>query len=114
MNPEPATIRRHPVQLRGVYASKDDAQRARPSILQMREQDFIQRLLHDLTTPEGRGRLQADVAATRNAKGTLRLFQPVHRVSHDCMKISVCRKTLICMLIFMASTNSSVRNAMKS
>lgn len=82
MNREPATIRRHPVQLRGVYASKDDAQRARPSILQMREQDFIQRLLHDLTTPEGDRRLQADVAATRNAKGTLRLFQPVHRVSH--------------------------------
>jgi hypothetical protein len=82
VNANPANAYRHPVQLRGVYASKDDARRARPSILQMREQDFIQRLLHDLATPEGRRRLQADVAATRSASGRLRLYQPVHRISH--------------------------------
>ena len=72
----------HPIQLRGAYASQDDAQRSRPSILQLHEQDFIDRLLNDLVTPEGRKLLQADIAATRNTNGRLRLYQPVHRISH--------------------------------
>jgi len=82
VNYEPATAYRHPIQLRGAYASQDDAQRSRPSILQLSEQDFIDRLLNDLATPQGHRRLQADVAAKRNADGTLRLYQPVHRIAH--------------------------------
>jgi hypothetical protein len=82
VNPEPASAYRHPIKLRGAYASPDDAQRSRPSILQLSEQDFIDRLINDLSTPQGRKRLQADIAATRNKKGTLRLYQAVHRISH--------------------------------
>lgn len=84
MSPEPVTAYRHPINLRGAYASTDDDQRKKPSILQLREQDFIDRLLNDLVTTEGRQRLRADVASTRNEDNgsILRLYQPVHRISH--------------------------------
>lgn len=72
----------HPIQIRGACTSKKDPSRSTLSILQLREQDFIDRLFNDLATPEGRQRLQADMAATRTKNGVLRLYQPVHRVMH--------------------------------
>ena len=69
----------HPIQIRGAFASKKDPNRSTLSILQLCEQDFIDRLFNDLVTTEGRKRLQADIASTRTKNDVLRLYQPVHR-----------------------------------
>lgn len=55
---------------------------AAPSILKRREQEFIPALLREVRTEEGRAKARATLAADLDARRTLRMWQPVHRVFH--------------------------------
>ncbi|GAB4275702.1 MAG: hypothetical protein Kow0092_31350 [Deferrisomatales bacterium] len=83
---------KHPVVLRGAYAAGGDPDRLAPTILQLAEQDFVGRLLEDLATAEGRGRLRGAVAGERTEAGGLRLYQPVHRVFHAVLLDASCAR----------------------
>ena len=56
---------------------------AAPVILQRTDQEFVAGVLDQLGREDGRRELQrTSLAATREADGTLKLFQPVHRTFH--------------------------------
>lgn len=54
----------------------------KPVILQRTDDDFIESTLDDLRTPNGRASLKALRAQVTNAKGVLKLFQPIQRQFH--------------------------------
>jgi hypothetical protein len=62
----------------------------RPMILQRTEDDFLPATLDDLRTPAGRTRLGALVAKAQDAKGRLKLFQPVQRQFHVALTEAWC------------------------
>ncbi|HEU4557917.1 MAG TPA: hypothetical protein VFS20_08715 [Longimicrobium sp.] len=64
----------------------------RPVILQRTDQDFIAAVLDELKTPDGHRKLLSGRAATRDASGRLRLFQPVHRTFHLVLLEAFCRE----------------------
>ena len=68
------------ISLRGACFAPTDASAHRPTLLSMVDQDFVARLLQDLGSEEGHGRLQTCIASKRTPEGLLRLFQPVHRI----------------------------------
>src|SRR5262245_36640315 len=68
-----------------VQAPRDIAAAAAPLILQRSDEDFLEAVLEQLRSQEGRNALRADVAAARNADQVLKLFQPVQRQHHIAM-----------------------------
>lgn len=53
-----------------------------PLLLQRSDGDFIDAVLDEITTTEGRAKLQATRAAARNQRQVLKLFQPIQRQHH--------------------------------
>lgn len=53
-----------------------------PCVLKRRDQSFVEALLAELGTEEGRGKMRKTLAADRDRQQRLRLWQPVHRVFH--------------------------------
>jgi hypothetical protein len=79
----------HPHLLRGLSFGGASA---RPRIVQRTDQEFIPALLAEMATAEGRGKLASSDAKERDARGTLRLYQPVHRTFHVAMLEALCRE----------------------
>lgn len=53
-----------------------------PLLLQRADGDFIDAVLDEVTSPEGRAKLLATRAAARNQRQVLKLFQPIQRQHH--------------------------------
>lgn len=66
-----------------------------PALLKRTDQDFVNALLAEMETGEGRGKMKRTLAgvqpADRDAASRLRLWQPVHRVFHLAVMEAVCR-----------------------
>ena len=73
-------VESHGTVLRG--ASFGGGVGAAPVLLQRTDQDFVNAVLDQLGDAQKRGDLSADLAKEREADGTLKLFQPVHRTFH--------------------------------
>lgn len=76
----------HPVILRGLGATTT---RAAPLVVARTDDDFVDRILDELGQP-GLAALLASRAQDHDDNGTLRLFQPVHRVHHLALFEVVC------------------------
>lgn len=61
-----------------------------PLLLQRSDGDFIDAVLDEITTTEGRAKLQATRAAARNQRQVLKLFQPIQRQHHLAMMEAWC------------------------
>lgn len=72
----------HAIQLTNGGLTTNVSMRFRPSILQLTDQDFVARFLHELQHKDGLSRLKKKIAATRSKDQILRLYQPVHRIYH--------------------------------
>jgi len=70
----------HAIELNGAFPGTANTDRARPTVLELGEQSFLPSLFKRLQTAAGRAALRGQQAATRRDDGTLRLFQPVHRL----------------------------------
>lgn len=70
----------HAVTINGAFAGVGNSERLRPTILELRDQAFLERLFDQLGSAEGRLALRTQQARTRQDDGTLRLFQTVHRL----------------------------------
>lgn len=79
----------HAVTLNGAFPAAGNGQRLRPTLLELRDQAFLQRMFDQLGSAEGRLSLRAQQAATRNDEGTLRLYQAVHRM-FNVVLLDVC------------------------
>jgi hypothetical protein len=76
----------HPVVLRGALAAAGGA----PLLVERGDQDFVAAILAELTSAEGRRALAASRARERDARGRLRLRQPVHRVMAVALVEAAC------------------------
>lgn len=70
----------HAIAVRGAFPATGNSERLRPTVLELKDQAFMERLLSQLPSAEGRLALRGQVAKTRADDGTLRLFQAVHRL----------------------------------
>jgi hypothetical protein len=72
----------HATLLRGASFSKAPSGQGAPVLLERTDQDFLNAVLDQLGDAGKRADLASDLAKTREADGTLKLFQPVHRTFH--------------------------------
>ena len=67
-----------------------------PALLKRTDQDFVNALLAEMGSDEGRGKMKRTLAGVqavdRDAASRLRLWQPVHRVFHLAVMEAVCRR----------------------
>jgi hypothetical protein len=67
-----------------------------PALLKRTDQDFVNALLAEMESGEGRGKMKRTLAGVqtvdRDAASRLRLWQPVHRVFHLAVMEAVCRR----------------------
>lgn len=70
----------HAVSLNGAFPGTGNSERLRPTVLELKDQAFLERMFDQLGSAEGRLSLRNQQAATRRDDGTLRLYQPVHRL----------------------------------
>lgn len=67
-----------------------------PAVLKRTDQDFVNALLAEMESEEGRGKMKRTLAGIqpvdRDAASRLRLWQPVHRVFHLAVMEAVCRR----------------------
>ncbi len=70
----------HAVTVNGAFPATGNSQRLRPTVLELRDQAFLERMFDQLGSAEGRLALRGQQAGTRKDDGTLRLFQAVHRL----------------------------------
>ena len=79
----------HAVTLNGAFPATGNGQRLRPTLLELRDQAFLQRMFDQLGSAEGRLELRGKQAATRRDDGTLRLYQAVHRLFNVALLLSL-------------------------
>ncbi|MEE4190023.1 MAG: hypothetical protein V2I66_00505 [Halieaceae bacterium] len=70
----------HAISLNGAFPGAGNSERLRPTVLELKDQAFLERMFSQLGSSEGRMDLRSQQAATRRDDGTLRLYQPVHRL----------------------------------
>ena len=93
VTPRPAA-RHHEIRLaapRELRAAAPFAEAGPPAILQRDDDDFIAAVTDSLRTTTARTALAADLAATRNERGVLKLFQPVQRRYHLALTEAWCQ-----------------------
>ena len=73
-----------------ITAPRDLADSTRPTLLQRNDEDFLEAVLDDCRTADGRRRLRSSIARARNKQHVLKLFQPIQRQFHVALMEAWC------------------------
>jgi hypothetical protein len=73
-----------------ISAPRGLADSNRPALLQRTDEDFLEAVLDDCRTADGRRRLRSSIASARNQQHVLKLFQPIQRQFHVALMEAWC------------------------
>src|SRR5262245_57319173 len=73
-----------------ITSPRDLADSNRPTLLQRTDEDFLEAVLDDCRTDDGRRPLRSSIASARNKQHVLKLCQPLQRLFHVALMEAWC------------------------